>query len=238
MEGASAPFLLNVYVPSPVCSGFTPASGPPGTTVTCTGQYFTHATGVVIGGVIASSFQVVSDTQVTAVVPVGAVSGTVLIWGPFGTGSFPSPFTVQAAPGPVQVTILQAPDDLLEGASFAFSASVSGSATSTVTWSVAEGAAGGSIDASGRYTAPAVPGTYHVVATSTAAPTASDAVPVPVHSARLVPGATGQPTVIDLAFFMAAMGSKVGDSNYNPLADLNGDGVIDNADLLLFLAAF
>ena len=38
----------------------------------------------------------------------------------------------------------------------------------TVTWSVQEGAAGGSVDASGRYTAPGTPGTFHVVATSVA----------------------------------------------------------------------
>lgn len=34
-----------------------------------------------------------------------------------------------------------------------------------VTWTVVEGAAGGSIDAQGYYTAPATPGTYHVTAT-------------------------------------------------------------------------
>jgi hypothetical protein len=38
--------------------------------------------------------------------------------------------------------------------------------SSAVTWSVTEGAAGGSVSASGLYSAPAVPGTYHVVATS------------------------------------------------------------------------
>jgi sugar lactone lactonase YvrE len=35
-----------------------------------------------------------------------------------------------------------------------------------VAWSVAEGAAGGAVDANGRYTAPETPGTYHVVATA------------------------------------------------------------------------
>ena len=46
-----------------------------------------------------------------------------------------------------------------------FSAQVVGG-TGGVTWSLGEGAAGGSISASGLYTAPAAPGTYHVVATS------------------------------------------------------------------------
>lgn len=40
-------------------------------------------------------------------------------------------------------------------------------ADSTVTWSVQEGAAGGSVDDSGVFTAPSTAGTYHVVATST-----------------------------------------------------------------------
>jgi hypothetical protein len=50
---------------------------------------------------------------------------------------------------------------------FTFAASVSKGGG--VTWSVREGAAGGSITASGAYTAPTTPGTYHVVATSNGA---------------------------------------------------------------------
>jgi hypothetical protein len=67
-----------------------------------------------------------------------------------------------AASGPpVSVT----PDTLAlgPGANVLFSASVS-----PVTWSVREGAAGGTIDARGRYRAPSAPGTYHVIATSVA----------------------------------------------------------------------
>lgn len=44
-------------------------------------------------------------------------------------------------------------------------------ATVPVTWSVQEGAAGGTIDASGRYLAPAKPGVIHVVATAKDDPT-------------------------------------------------------------------
>ena len=45
--------------------------------------------------------------------------------------------------------------------------SINFAATGDVTWSVQEGAAGGSIDGEGRYTAPESAGTYTVVATST-----------------------------------------------------------------------
>ena len=48
----------------------------------------------------------------------------------------------------------------------AFSVSVLGTTNQSVTWSVAEGANGSSVDQTGFYTAPLQPGTYHVVATS------------------------------------------------------------------------
>jgi hypothetical protein len=50
-----------------------------------------------------------------------------------------------------------------------FSASFSGNPP--ITWTVAEGAAGGTIDTAGNYTAPNTPGTFHVVATNTNDPT-------------------------------------------------------------------
>jgi hypothetical protein len=53
-------------------------------------------------------------------------------------------------------------------------------ATIPVTWSVQEGAAGGAIDAAGKYVSPATPGTYHVVATSTDDATVSRSVTVTV----------------------------------------------------------
>jgi hypothetical protein len=52
------------------------------------------------------------------------------------------------------------------GQSQQFTATVPGIADQSVSWSVQEGSAGGSITPVGLYTAPAVPGTFHVVATS------------------------------------------------------------------------
>jgi hypothetical protein len=49
-----------------------------------------------------------------------------------------------------------------------FTAGIVGSANTAVTWSVEEGAAGGTVTANGVYTAPNVPGTYHVIVTSQA----------------------------------------------------------------------
>lgn len=55
----------------------------------------------------------------------------------------------------------------------AFTATVHNGIAQNVTWSITEGAAGGTITAEGVYTAPSTPGTYHVVATSAAYPTKS-----------------------------------------------------------------
>ena len=72
------------------------------------------------------------------------------------------------------------------GGTIPFRAAVNGTSggqSSSVTWSVAEGAAGGTVDGTGLYTAPAAAGTYHVVATSVADPSKSSASAV-----RVAPG--------------------------------------------------
>jgi hypothetical protein len=61
-----------------------------------------------------------------------------------------------------------------------FTATVVGTTNTAVTWSVQEGASGGTITAAGVYTAPSTPGTYHVVATSQADATASGTATVTV----------------------------------------------------------
>lgn len=68
---------------------------------------------------------------------------------------------VVALPG--QLVVLPPSASVYACLSVAFSASGGGGG---VTWSIREGVAGGTIDASGVYRAPAVAGTYHVVAAS------------------------------------------------------------------------
>src|SRR5262249_20881129 len=55
---------------------------------------------------------------------------------------------------------------LREGGSQSFIATATGLSNTAVTWSVQEGALGGTITTSGIYTAPQAPGTYHIIATS------------------------------------------------------------------------
>jgi len=80
----------------PTISGFTPASGSPGTTVTISGSNFAGITDVSFGGVSASSFSVVSTSSITAVVGSGA-SGNVTVTNSAGTASY-SGFTFVPLP--------------------------------------------------------------------------------------------------------------------------------------------
>jgi len=100
-------------------------------------------------------------------------------------GSSPASSTVRAtvptAPPPV-VAVTVAPGAVAIDACKAtrFTATVTGATDTSVTWSVQEGASGGTIDAAGNYTAPSSSGTYHVVARSNASSTVTASVPVTV----------------------------------------------------------
>jgi hypothetical protein len=66
------------------------------------------------------------------------------------------------------------------GLTTSFTATVANSSDTAVSWTVAEGAAGGTVSSSGIYTAPATAGTYHVVATAHADETKKDGATVTV----------------------------------------------------------
>jgi hypothetical protein len=69
---------------------------------------------------------------------------------------------------PISVAVTPSSATVSPNATVQFSAQVTGSTNAGVTWSVAEGATGGSVTSTGLYTAPQQRGTYHVVATSVA----------------------------------------------------------------------
>jgi len=73
----------------------------------------------------------------------------------------------------VSVTISPSSVNLPTNGSQQFTATVTGASDTSVTWTILEGAAGGTISGSGLYLAPGAVGVYHVIATSNADPTQS-----------------------------------------------------------------
>ena len=80
---AAAVSCFNPALPSATITSFTPTSGPVGTSVVITGTNFTGATVVTFNGT-AATYTVVSPTQITTSVPVGASSGPISITGSNG----------------------------------------------------------------------------------------------------------------------------------------------------------
>jgi hypothetical protein len=79
---------------TPQILSFSPLSGPMGTAVTITGVSLSQTTKVTFGTVKATVFAANSDTQVTATVPAGAVTGKIGITTPGGTAFSATSFTV------------------------------------------------------------------------------------------------------------------------------------------------
>lgn len=63
----------------PEVTSFNPTSAAPGATITLTGVNFTGVTSVTFANNLPATFNVVSDTQITATVPAGAVTGQLIL---------------------------------------------------------------------------------------------------------------------------------------------------------------
>jgi uncharacterized repeat protein (TIGR03803 family) len=83
-----------IFRVTPQIISFKPTSGSVGTLVTITGVSLIQTKKVTFGGVIATSFKVNSDTQVTANVPTGAKTGKIAITTAGGIAVSPGVFTV------------------------------------------------------------------------------------------------------------------------------------------------
>src|SRR5262249_11354655 len=78
----------------PTISSFSPSAGPVGSSVVITGMSLSQATAVTVGGAKAT-FTLNSDTQVSARVPPGAVTGKVKFTTKGGAEAATKNFTVQ-----------------------------------------------------------------------------------------------------------------------------------------------
>ena len=84
-----------VTTSAPVITGFTPASGVRGTTVTINGGNFTNLLSVQFNGVAATYTPPTSTTVLYATVPAGATSGLISVKNNSGTGNSPAMFYLQ-----------------------------------------------------------------------------------------------------------------------------------------------
>jgi uncharacterized repeat protein (TIGR03803 family) len=95
LEPSGNLFTPQVFKVIPSILSFTPSSGPVGTSVTIKGASFLQTTSVTFGGAKATNFTVDSDTQITAVVPTGAKTGTIGVTTKGGKAVSQTKFTVQ-----------------------------------------------------------------------------------------------------------------------------------------------
>ncbi|WP_328545751.1 IPT/TIG domain-containing protein [Streptomyces platensis] len=116
--GTSALPSAYFYVSPPVLTGVAPPSGPlsGGNTVTLTGVHLIEATAVRFGTTAASGFTVVSDTQITAVVPVGAAGLADVTVNTAGGTSNPVSYTY--LPAPVVTTLIPSQGPVSGGITF------------------------------------------------------------------------------------------------------------------------
>lgn len=110
----------------------------------------------------------------------------------------------------VSVAISPATTSISAGGSVQFTATVSGTTSTGVNWTVQEGAAGGSVSSTGRYTAPSTAGTYHVVATSQADASKTSSATVTVTAPTPTPTPTPAPPPGIVPAFPGAQGGGAG----------------------------
>jgi len=115
-----------------------------------------------------------------------------------GTKSDSATVTLSTTPQ-VAVSVSPPAISLGTGQSKQFSATVQNGATGNVTWSIAEGAVGGSISPAGLYRSPGAAGTFHVVATSVDDPTKAGSATVTV--------TTGPPIAVSVTPGSVTLGS-------------------------------
>ncbi|RTQ45109.1 T9SS type A sorting domain-containing protein [Hymenobacter gummosus] len=187
----------SVFAVPPSLSGFTPASAVAGTVFTLTGLNFTGATAVSFNGTAASSFTVLSDTQLQATLPVGTASGTITVTTGVGTGTSPTSFTLlpsiysfSPTSGPVGTRVYLAGDGFT-GISGAAGVKVNG--TNATSYVVTSTNALNAVVASGTTTGPLI------VVTSAGTLTSSG-------SFTITPGT---PTITSLSYTSGPVGTVI-----------------------------
>ena len=151
-----------------------------------------------------------------------------------GGGSYlPQPSTPTPAPSPsISVTVTPNSITLPLGTTQSFTATVTGTTNTAVSWSVQESAGGGTIDPTGLYIAPQnSSGTFHVVATSLANLASVGIAAVTVSPLTVSPAAITLPPNGTQTFTASAVGSANNSANVTWTVQEKGGGVISGVGL-------
>jgi hypothetical protein len=147
-----------------------------------------------------------------------AVFGLSLLMAACGGGGSNS----SAPPAPVSISVSSANATVYVGEKQTFSATVSSATNTTVTWSVSE-PTGGTITATGTYTAPLTAGTYHVVATAAADTSKSALITITVPQVTvMVSPATANLSVTQTTAFTATVTNSNNATVTWSVAEANG----------------
>ncbi len=182
----SEPDIVTIVVVGiPAITDINPKRGVPGDQVILTGQNFVNVQQVVFGAAVAQSFNVDSDTQITAIVPQDAWTGRIRVIAQEEEAVSPDDFVVEHVTIEIDPPVVEVD----QGGAQQFTANVGGTSNTDVNWTVSAG--GGTIDGNGLYTAPDSPGEFEVTATSAADQNvaASATVTIPEISITIVPPA-------------------------------------------------
>lgn len=152
LNGASVASQVDVALPVPTVTGFSPTSGQPGTSVTITGANFVNVQTVRFNGVLAPTFTVTNATTLTALVPPTATTGPIAAMTLAGTGTSAGSFTV--IPAPTIASLQPATLSIVRGET----------GTLTVTLSTVQTTATSVTLASSNTTVATVPGSVSVLA--------------------------------------------------------------------------
>jgi len=140
-----------------------------------------------------------------------------------------------APPPPPAITVSVSPSSAMvdQGATRTFTASVTGTTNTAVTWSVQEGPAGGTITSAGIYTAPSTAGTFHIMATSQtdSAKSATAAVTVPSVSVAISPPAAMVDQAATTSFSATVSGTIINTSVTWSVQEGSAGGTVSSAGL-------
>jgi hypothetical protein len=222
----------------------SPGNGTRGSVVILKGSGFTGVSAVAFDGVagpalVPASFSVDSDTQVTTTIPANAISGGITLTNPYGT-AWTS--IVVLPSGSISVVITPRPLALMAGSTVTFTATVTGDIDQRASFQLDYRSQQQNLTWSGApnpftFTLDPTAGSFSLAVAWYGSPlTVADSLTIPIKTPDFL--GTGIVDVLDMLELAKRYGSKAGDASFSVAADLDGNGIIDDNDVTLFLNHF